>query len=60
VLSPIGGAEFTDIGTEFDVTVSYAVTRVFTLGAGFGRLFPGKYLKTYSPGAAFQRWNSPY
>jgi hypothetical protein len=52
VRSPAEGAEFTDVGSEFDVTVAYKLSSSLTLGAGFGHLFPGKYLQLYSPGSS--------
>ena len=52
VRAPSGGAQFRDVGTELDITFVYKVSKVLTVGGGFGHLFPGRFLETYSPGSA--------
>jgi hypothetical protein len=51
VRAPAGGADSTHIGKEFDVTVVYKPAGHVTLGAGYGYLWPGKFLKQNSPGS---------
>jgi hypothetical protein len=51
VKPPPGGALHTDVGQEFDAFLSYAFAPQLTFGAGFGHLFPGRFLKENSPGS---------
>lgn len=51
VKAPAGGALHTDVGQEVDVFMSYAFAPQLTFGAGFGHLFPGRFLKENSPGS---------
>lgn len=48
---PLTGALHTDVGEEADVFLSYVIAPELTLGAGFGHLFPGRFLKENSPGS---------
>jgi hypothetical protein len=51
VQAPAGGALHTDIGQEADIFVSYAPAAELSLGAGFGHLFPGRFLEENSAGS---------
>lgn len=51
VKAPVGGARHTDIGQETDVFVSYMFSTALAFGAGYGHLFPGRFLKDNSPGS---------
>lgn len=42
------------VGQEFDGTCTYAVTKDAQLGAGYGYLLPGTFLKDTTPGKSFQ------
>lgn len=42
-----GGARSTFVGHELDLIADYKVSRHLDLGAQFGHLFPGAFLKTY-------------
>ena len=46
-----GGASDTHIGNELNFGMEYSVNRYYTLGAQYGHLFPGAFIKSYSPGA---------
>jgi hypothetical protein len=41
------------VGQELDLTATYAVSRFTQLGAGFGHLFPGTFLKRATPGHGY-------
>lgn len=45
-----GGARYSDIGRELDVFATYNLNPALTLGAGVGHLYPGQFLKHYTPG----------
>jgi hypothetical protein len=47
---PKGGARSTDIGKEGDLFGTYDVNRRLQIGAGFGHLIAGRFLKQASPG----------
>lgn len=51
VRPPSTGAAHKDVGREADVYVTYAPLAQITLGAGFGHLFPGRFLEENSPGS---------
>ncbi len=51
VRAPAGGAASRHIGNEFDVTVVHKPVGHITVGAGYGYLWPGKFLKQNSPGS---------
>jgi len=51
VKAPPGEALHTDVGQEFDVFMSYAFAPELSFGAGFGHLFPGRFLQENSPGS---------
>ncbi len=51
VRSPQGGASNTKVGDEVDITAAYALSKQLKIGAGFGHMFPGPYLKANSPGS---------
>lgn len=46
-----GGAVATHVGNECDFGVEFPVNRYYSLGGQYGHLFPGSFLKHYSPGA---------
>ncbi|HXJ95177.1 MAG TPA: alginate export family protein [Terriglobia bacterium] len=48
---PKGGALSTKIGNETDIWGTYGVNRRLQIGAGYGRLFAGQFLKQNSMGA---------
>lgn len=52
IRAPAGGARHGDIGQEADLLLEYAPARDFSLGAGMGHLYPGRFLKENSPGSA--------
>ena len=41
------------IGQEVDVSAQYQINQGVTAGFGFARLFPGRFLKTVSPGKSY-------
>jgi hypothetical protein len=41
------------VGQELDVTAAYSITSVTQLGAGFGHLFPGTFLRRATPGHGY-------
>ncbi|MGI8745411.1 MAG: alginate export family protein [Bryobacteraceae bacterium] len=45
------------VGQELDTTALYAFSKELQMGAGFGHIFPGTFLKKTTPGAAY---NFPY
>jgi Alginate export len=49
---PKGGALSKDIGKEVDVYVTYDINRRLQLGAGFGHLYAGRFLKQNTPGGS--------
>lgn len=51
VRPPATGAAHTDVGREADVYLTYTPLLQITLGAGFGHLFPDRFLKENSPGS---------
>lgn len=51
VPAPPGGARSAYVGNELDVLAAFAPNKTVTLGAGFGHLFPGRFLKEASPGS---------
>ena len=51
VAAPAGGAISGDVGQEVDIVVRYSPVAAITVEAGFGHLFPGKFLKEASSGA---------
>ncbi len=51
VKAPVKGALHTDVGQEADFTLTHEFARNLEWGAGFARLFPGRFLKQYSPGS---------
>ncbi len=50
--APEGGVRDTHVGEELDITLVYKPAPYLTVGAGFGYLFPGKFLKRNTPGSA--------
>lgn len=46
-----GGASATHIGNELNFGAEYIVNHYYTLGAQYGHLYPGAFIKRYSPGA---------
>ena len=48
---PRGGALSKQVGREADLYAVYTVSGQMGLGAGYGYLFPGRFLKQYSPGS---------
>ena len=52
VRAPDGGSPESFIGREFDITLSYKPKPHVTLGGGYGRLFPGPFIKQSRPGAS--------
>jgi hypothetical protein len=52
VRAPTGGARHTDVGREVDLFLNYTPLAHVLMGAGFGHLFPGRFLKENSPGGA--------
>ncbi len=51
VRAPATGALHTDVGRELDIFMLWTPLPVVTFGAGFGHLFPGRFLKENSPGS---------
>lgn len=51
VAPPTAGAAHKDVGREADLYFTYAARKQILLGAGFGHLFPGRFLKENSPGS---------
>ena len=51
VAPPPGGAASGDVGQELDLIVEYTPTPAVRLAAGFGHLFPGRFVKENSPGS---------
>jgi alginate export protein len=51
VQPPASGDAHTDVGRELDVYLTFSPSQEVTLGAGFGHLFPGQFLKENSPGS---------
>jgi hypothetical protein len=47
-----GGASRTDVGRELDVLSEVKLSRHYDIGLQYGHLFPGDFLKTYTPGAS--------
>jgi hypothetical protein len=47
----VGGASSTDVGRELDVMGDFKLSKHYDLGLQVGHLFPGAYVRTYSPGA---------
>ena len=47
-----GGAVSTDVGRELDIMGDLRVTKHYDVGLQVGHLFPGAFIKTYSPGAS--------
>lgn len=45
-----GGAISTDIGRELDVMSDFQISKHYDIGMQIGHLFPGKFVRTYSPG----------
>ncbi len=52
VRSPRGGARHTDVGRELDLACWYNLSSQMILGAGYGHLAPGRFLKENSPGSS--------
>ncbi len=48
---PPGGSISSKIGNELDISWTYRPVPKITLGAGWARLFPGRFLKLSTPGA---------
>ncbi len=46
-----GGARYRDVGSEFDVMGDFVTSKYYSIGAQWGHLTAGKFLKTYSPGS---------
>lgn len=46
-----GGAQYRDVGHEFDVIGDIVTSKYYNFGLQWGHLTPGKFLQTYSPGA---------
>ena len=46
-----GGASTNDIGKEMDLISEVKLSRHYDIGLQWGHLFPGEFLKTYTPGA---------
>jgi len=46
-----GGAVSTDAGKELDLLSEVRLSRHYDIGLQYGHLFPGEFLKTYTPGA---------
>ncbi len=46
-----GGAQYRDVGHEFDVMGDFVTSKYYNIGAQWGHLTAGKFLKTYSPGS---------
>lgn len=51
IRAPANGALHQDVGSEADVYLTYAPVPQIQLGAGFGHLFAGRFLKENSPGS---------
>jgi Alginate export len=49
---PKGGALSKDIGKEVDIYGTYDINRSLQLGAGFGHLYAGRFLKQNTPGGS--------
>jgi hypothetical protein len=47
-----GGAQYRDVGHEFDLIGDIVTSKYYKIGAQWGYLTPGKFLDTYSPGAS--------
>jgi hypothetical protein len=45
------------VGQELDGAVAYNLSRQFQFGGGFGRIFPGAFLRNTTPGKSY---NYPY
>jgi hypothetical protein len=50
--APPGGSIGSKLGNELDISWTYQPVPKITLGAGWARLFPGRFLQLNSPGAA--------
>lgn len=46
-----GGAVSTDVGRELDVISDFQISKYCDVGLQVGHLFPGKFVRTYFPGA---------
>ncbi len=46
-----GGAVSSDIGRELDLSSALELSKGYALGLQVGHLFPGRFVRTYSPGA---------
>lgn len=46
-----GGAASTDVGRELDLLSEIKLSRHYDIGLQYGHMFPGEFLKTYTPGA---------
>ena len=49
---PKGGARSRNVGTETDIYGTYDINHRLQLGAGFGHLYAGQFLKQNTPGAS--------
>ena len=52
VKAPKTGALSTDVGKEINASYAYGVRRNMEIGAGYGHLFAGNFLKQNSPGSS--------
>jgi len=52
VAAPKPGARHGDVGRELDLFAAYSFRPAMTFGAGISHLFPGRFLKETTPGAA--------
>ena len=47
-----GGARSTDVGREIDLIADFKLNPHYDIGAQYGHLIPGAFVRTYSPGAS--------